>query len=108
MGENNVLKEEEIKELLKGTTNEERIEKESAISWDGRNLMIRIPKEIADYLKINEKNRFEKSFKFEIKIDKDNIQKTFEITERTKPVKENKQNDNIKTTNKKKNKLNRQ
>lgn len=106
MVDNNVLKEEEITELLKGTTNEERIEKESAISWDGRNLIIRIPKEIADYLKITEKNRFEKSFKFEIKLENNNVQKIFEITERTKPIKENKQNAKTKTINKKKNNSN--
>jgi len=93
MVENNVLKIEEIHKLISEVNREEIIEKESAISWDGRNLIIRIPREIADYLKLDEKNRFEKNFKFKITSNEKETKQEFEIVSRNKPMrKENKQN----------------
>jgi len=92
MVENNVLKEEEMRELLKGVNNEEVLEKESAISWDGRNLIIRIPREITDFFNIDEHNRFQKSFKFKITSNEKQTIREFDIVERTKPKKENKKN----------------
>ena len=59
MSEKDVLKSEEIKKLISTISDSEIIEKESAIAWDGKNLVIRLPKEIAAYLKINKENRFE-------------------------------------------------
>jgi len=103
MGDNNVLKNEEIKELLKSVSGSENLEKESAISWDGRNLIIRIPKEIADKLKLDEKNRLEKSFKFNIEDKEGQRVQSFEIVERTKPIRRNKNGN----TNKKSKKNNR-
>ena len=92
MVDKNVLKREEITELLKDLKGSETLEKESAISWDGRNLIIRVPREIADYLKINEKNRLQKSFKFIIEDNNGERTQKFEIVERTKPIKKKKKN----------------
>lgn len=92
MKDKNVLKLDEIAELLKGIGGSDRLEKESAISWDGRNLIIRIPREIADVLKINEKNRFKKNFKFIIEEKGGKRIQTFDITERTKPIREKTRN----------------
>lgn len=104
MVDNNVLKTEEIQKLISEVNREEVIEKESAISWDGRNLIIRIPREIADYLKLDEKNRFEKNFKFKITSGEKETKQEFEIVQRTKPIKEKKQNaSTTKKTNKKNN-----
>jgi hypothetical protein len=98
MTDNNVLKTEEIEKLFKGLTGSEKLERESAISYDGRNLIIRIPKEIADVLRINDKNRFEKNFKFIIDENEGKKIQSFEITERTKPIRETKNaNTNKKT-----------
>lgn len=99
-----VLKEDEIKKLISEVVRGEVIEKESAISWDGRNLIIRIPREIADFLEINEKNRFEKNFKFKITANEDEIKQEFNIVSRTKPIKEKKQNATSKEKTNKKNK----
>lgn len=89
MVDKSVLKKEEIAVLLKGVGSSEILEKESALSWDGRNLIVRIPKEIADVLRIDKENRFKKNFRF--LIDEKEGKKTcsFEIVERTKPIKEN-------------------
>jgi hypothetical protein len=84
-----VLNSKEEDELLKDIKHSEIIEKESSLSWDGVNLITRIPKEIADYLKINMDNRFDKSIVFKIE-DKDGIiTKGFDIIDRTKPKKKN-------------------
>ena len=103
MGDNNVLKTEEIKELLKSVQGSEKLEKESAISWDGRNLIIRIPREIAGIFKIDEHNRFKKNFKFTIEEKEGKRIQSFEIVERNTPIKENKNGN----TNKKPKKNNR-
>jgi hypothetical protein len=95
MEDKNVLKIGEIVELLKGVSGSDRLEKESAISWDGRNLIIRIPREVTDILKINEKNRFKKNFKFIIDQKEGKRIQLFEITERTKPIKEKTKNASI-------------
>jgi len=92
MVNNSVLKEDELKKLISEVNHEEVIEKESAISWDGRNLIIRLPREVADYLKLDEKNRFEKNFKFKITMNQNEKKQEFEIIKRTKPIKEKKQN----------------
>jgi cytochrome c2 len=39
---------------------------EASMSWDGTNNVVRIPKEVSDFLDINEKNRKNKRMKFEI------------------------------------------
>ncbi|MFA5857109.1 MAG: hypothetical protein WC867_07130 [Candidatus Pacearchaeota archaeon] len=44
-----VISESELKNILKTRTN---IEKSTTISSDGKNLLTRIPKEIADFLEI--------------------------------------------------------
>lgn len=84
----NLLKRNEIRELLKEVSGTDKFEKESAISWDNRNLIIRIPKEITDILGINEANRFKKNFKFIIDEKDGKKIYSFEIVERTKPPKE--------------------
>ena len=105
MKDKNVLKLDEIAELLKGIGGSDRLEKESAISWDGRNLIIRIPREIADVLKINEKNRFKKNFKFIIDEKDGKRIQSFEITDRNKPIKEKNKNASFKEKPKKNNRV---
>ena len=92
MKDKSLLKVGEISELLKAISNSDRLEKESAISWDGRNLIIRIPREVSDVLRINEKNRFKRNFKFIIDQKEGKRIQGFEITERTKPIKEKTKN----------------
>ena len=102
--EKDVLKSEEIRKLISGVDDTEVVEKESAIAWDGKNLVIRMPKEIAEYIKINKENRFEKSIKFRIE-NKEGIKtQTFEIVQRTKPQRKTK---NGNTSKKKTSKNNR-
>ncbi len=58
------ITEEELIELIGIKAN---IEKISTLSSDGRNLLIRIPKEVKDFLKL------EKGDKFRWLVDEDNI-----------------------------------
>jgi hypothetical protein len=60
------ITEEEMEKLVEGLDDSEKIIKEAAISWDGTNNVVRIPKEVSDFLDINEKNRKNKRMKFEI------------------------------------------
>ena len=105
MDKNNVLRIDEISELLKGISGSDKLEKESAISWDGRNLIIRIPREISDILKINEENRFKKNFKFIIDEKDGKRIQSFEITDRNKPIKEKNKNASFKEKPKKNNRV---
>ncbi len=94
--EKNVLTKEdrgEIKSLIKP---EEVIEKKIALSWDGKNIMIRLPKEIAEYFDVNEENRFEKMLVLKVKEYDGRMKKTFDIIKRNKPKRKH-----GKTTNKK-------
>lgn len=84
-----VLTKEEENELFKREDDEELIEKESSFSWDGRSLIIRFPKEIADFLGIDKENRLEKSINFKVTQKDDVITKTFEIIKRTRPKRKN-------------------
>lgn len=88
-----VLTKEEKKRLLSQISAGERIEKEVALSWDGKNLFIRFPKDIADYFELNEKNRFTKYIKFIVEEKEGKIIKTFDIVDRTKPKREIKKKD---------------
>ncbi len=85
-----VLKKGEKEVLKKELSNDEKIHKESALSWDGSNLLVRIPNDIANYLGLTEKNRFEKNLKFIIEEKEGKIQKLFEITDRNKPKRKTK------------------
>ncbi len=80
-----VLTESEKERFLKLMKTGEEIEREVNISWDGSNLLIRIPKEIADYLGINKDNRFENKIKFTIKEMPEGVEKRFEIVKRSEP-----------------------
>ncbi len=83
----NVLEKGEEEELLKGLKKEETIKKEVSFSWDGSNLIVRFPKEIADFLNLNKENRFEKSIRFTVNQKEDGtIEKTFDIVDRQKPI----------------------
>ncbi|MEK6927097.1 MAG: hypothetical protein AABX11_01560 [Nanoarchaeota archaeon] len=94
-----VLNKEEEKAFRKYVTNEDCIQKESSLSWDGSNLIVRIPKEMAEYLDLTEKNRFTKSILFKIKEKEGQIIKTFEVIDRTKQRKIRKEkHDKQKTT----------
>ncbi|MEK6933839.1 MAG: hypothetical protein AABW75_03115 [Nanoarchaeota archaeon] len=79
----NVLTKEEKKRLLQNLEDTvEHIEKEVAFSWDGTNLLVRFPKEIAEYFKIDKHNRFMKKLKFIVENKEGVIKKEFEIVER--------------------------
>jgi len=93
-----VLIKQEKRDVKKILEKEEVIEREATLSWDGTNLLLRLPKEIADYLNVNKENRFEKSILFKIREKTDgSIEKTFQIIKRTKKRKYGKK----KTLNKK-------
>lgn len=84
------LRKEELDLLTSGLKeNEEIIEEEAAIGWDGRNLIIRLPKDIAVFLGLSEKNRFKKNIKFMIQHNLEGqVVKEFDIVDRKSPKKE--------------------
>ena len=61
------LTKKEEEKLLRSLKEGESIEKEVSISWDGINLFLRLPKEIATFLGVNKDNRFERNMKFIVK-----------------------------------------
>lgn len=89
-----VLTKEEEEKLLSHISGGEIIEREVALSWDGKNLFLRFPKDVADYFQVNEKNRFTKNIKFMVEEKEGKIIKEFDVVDRTKPKREiKKQND---------------
>ncbi len=105
MMEEKVLTEKEKEEMKQIISNEELIEKEAMLSWDGKsiNISLRLPKEIADYLEVNKENRFKKNILFRIRKKPDGIiEKSFDVVDRTKPKRKIKNaKKEIKITNKK-------
>ena len=94
----------EVEKLLKEQLSlQENIEKIASINWDGKNFLIRIPKEIAWASGLNEENVFKKEIKFQVIIDKTSkiINKSFDIIDRNRPKREVKKHDRKKTPNKK-------
>ena len=88
---------EEIKGIIEA---HELIEKEAVLSWDGSNLFLRVPREIADYLELKEEDRFNKSILLSIKGYPDGkTEQTFRVIKRRRKIRK-KKNAN-KTTNKK-------
>lgn len=86
MGKKGVLTKEEEKEVKKILEKKEEIVVETAISWDGKRLLVRIPREIEDFLDLKSRDRFKKNFLFKIKEDATGkVTKEFDIVERTKP-----------------------
>ncbi len=85
MGE---LTKKEEERLLSHIGDGEIIEREVALSWDGKNLVLRLPKDIADYFQVNENNRFTKNVKFLVEEKEGKIIKEFDIVNRTKPKRE--------------------
>ena len=79
MNKKGVLTESEEKEFYKAIGKSEVIEKEASISWDGRNLLLRLPKEIADYLGVEEENEAKKKIVFKIKETNGKVKKECEI-----------------------------
>lgn len=80
------LSKKDEEELLKSAFGEkELIEKEVSLSWDGKNLIVRVPKEISDYLNLNKENRFKKKMKFSIIEKEEGVIKSFEVVDREKP-----------------------
>jgi hypothetical protein len=89
----NVRISEDIEEFLKKdfSKNEEALEKSASINWDGKNFLIRIPKDISRMVGLTEKNVLEKKILFTIKVDKNgNESKTFDIIKREEPKRETK------------------
>jgi len=83
--EKSVLTKTEEEELFQEIEGGEKIEKEVSLSWDGKNLMLRLPKEICHFLDLTSKNRFKKNFRFIIEEKDGKIEKSFELVERTRP-----------------------
>lgn len=77
-----VLTKKDEEKLLKEIDEEEVIEKEVAFSWDGKNLIVRFPKELADYLEVNKDNRFEKKLRLVLKEKHGEIETKFEVCDR--------------------------
>lgn len=73
-----VLNKKEKEALAKELKVEEQITKDASISYDGNNLVVRIPKEIGDYLEVNEKNASKKKIRFIV----DKNKREFEILDR--------------------------
>ncbi len=73
------LTKREEEKLFEEMQREEVIEKEVSFSWDGKNLVVRFPKEIAETLKVTKENRKLKKLKFTIKVDGDKATKEFSI-----------------------------
>jgi len=82
-----VLSLEDSNFIKKSLEEGETIERIVNFSWDGSNLLLRIPKEISQFLNLNKDNRFEKSLKFIIKGLPEKSINTFEVIERTTPKK---------------------
>ncbi len=87
MTKEEVLSLEDSKFIKKSLEEGEIIEREVNFSWDGSNLLVRIPKEISQFLNLTKDNRFEYSLKFKIKGFPENSVNTFEIIKRTTPKK---------------------
>jgi len=85
MEEEHVLTNKDAENLFRDINNKDEIRREASLSWDGRNIIVRIPKEIAEYLDLNEENRFEKNIRFTVEINGDDSIKTFDIVKRIKP-----------------------
>lgn len=83
-------KEDEVKFLGAFNAIPEKIDREVSLSWDGKNLLIRLPKDIAEYLGVNDKNRFKKKIKFVIEEKGGVVIKTFDAVDRTEPKRETK------------------
>ena len=76
------LTKREEEKLLKDSVNSEVIEKAMSFSWDGKNLVVRFPRDVAQYLKVTEKNRKEKKLLFRIVEQNNEVTKTFEVIEK--------------------------
>ena len=73
-----VLTKSQKEKLLQLIHGGERIEREAKVSWDGSNFLIRIPKEIADYLKIKKSD----TVVFRIEDRNGAVTKSFDLGER--------------------------
>ena len=90
MNKKSVLSKKEKEVLLGQFAPKEEIEVDTAISWDGASLLVRIPKDIADYFGINKKNRKKKRMKFFVKEEKGEIIKKFDIINKNEKKKSSK------------------
>ena len=94
-----VLTKDEEKDVNKLLNNREIIEREATLAWDGTNILLRLPKDIANYLDITKENRFEKSILFKIKeLSESKAETVFEVINR---IKKRKIHGKKKTTHKK-------
>ncbi len=68
------------KEKITGSIEEgEVIEKIASFSWDGKNLVVRFPKDIANFLNVNEENRKSKKLKFLVVEKNGEMTREFEV-----------------------------
>ncbi len=93
MGVLKEITEKEKERLFSQIESGEKIEREVSFSWDGKNLIVRFPRDVAGYLDVNEENRFKKNLKFIVEEKDGKVDKRFEIVERTKPKREVKKKD---------------
>lgn len=100
-----VQEKKEVREFLEKelSPDGETIERTASVNWDGKNFLIRIPKEVAWASGLREENVFEKEIKFKIIIDKSGKTKeqSFFIIYRDRPKRKVKNKNAKKTTNKK-------
>lgn len=82
MKEKRVLTQKELEYISDRFDGVERIEKDASLSWDGRNLLLRLPKDIANYFKINEKNRKGKAIKFVVEEKNGIVKNSFLVVDR--------------------------
>lgn len=88
MNKKSVLTKEEEKRFLNilGESGEE-IEETAKLSWDGSSVLLRLPKGVADYFKINKGNVKSKEIFFSVKEEKENgkvnVVTKFEIKKRS-------------------------
>ena len=80
-----VLTKKEKDKLTTKIEVEEKIEKEVSLSWDGKNLVMRFPKDLADYFEVNKDNRFTKNVRFIVEEKNGQITKEFDVVDRTNP-----------------------
>ncbi len=97
-----VLTKKEEERLISNIESGERIEKEVSFSWDGKNLILRFPKDLADYFDVNKDNRFKKNMKFIVEETDGKVTQNFNVVDRTKPkrITKKKENETKSETNK--------
>lgn len=81
MTKKGVLTKEEREILEMEFSKGEKIKTSSSISYDGKNFLIRIPKDIIDYFGVTKLNRKNKKINFIVIEEENNLIKQFDISD---------------------------